>query len=70
MIRRLTAPHPERNGREAELWGHPSELAGPAKLYGKMEERHGDSCEVGGVWASEGPGSQAQPSTDPFNSPE
>lgn len=52
VIRRLTAPHPERNGREAELGDHPSELTGPAELYSEMEERQGDSCEVGEVWAS------------------
>lgn len=46
MIRRLTAQHPERNGREAELWDHPSNLAGPAVLHSGVEERQGDSCEV------------------------
>lgn len=49
MIRRLTAQHPERNGREAELWGHPSKPAGPAMLHSGVEVRQGDSCEVGGV---------------------
>lgn len=49
VIRRLTAQHPERSGREAELWGHPSQLAGPAMLDGEMGERPGDSHEVGEV---------------------
>lgn len=52
MIRRLTAQHPERSEREAELWGHPSKLAGPAMLHSEMRERPGDSCEVGEVQTS------------------
>lgn len=39
VIRRLTAQHPERHGREAELWGHPSRLAGLVMLCSGMGER-------------------------------
>lgn len=41
VIRRLTAQHPGKNGREAELWGHPSKLAGPATLHSGLERSRG-----------------------------
>lgn len=48
VIRRLTAQHPERNGREAELWGHPSRLAGPVMLCSRMGKRE-ESFKMGEV---------------------
>lgn len=44
-IRRLTAQYPERNGREAELRGHPSRLAGPVMRHRGMGERK-ESCKT------------------------
>lgn len=61
MVRRLTAQHPERNGREAGLWGHPSKLAGPAVLHRETEERHGDSCEVGECRQAKGQAARLSP---------
>ena len=51
MIRRLTAQHPERNGREAETWGHPSKLASPARLHSRMKRSKGQLW-VGEVWTN------------------
>ena len=51
VIRRLTTLHPERNGREAETWAHPSKLAGPARLHSGMKRSKGQLW-VGEVWSS------------------